>query len=60
MRGHYASRLRLRIDIAVTVLMAVIGVYLWRSPESRWYGMALLGLSGTFALMLIAAFGIIP
>jgi hypothetical protein len=60
MRAHYASRLRLRIDIAVTVLMAVIGVYLWRSPESPWYGMALLGLSGTFALMLIAAFGIIP
>ena len=60
MRAHYASRLRLRIDIAVTVLMAVIGVYLWRSPESRWYGIALLGLSGTFALMLIAAFGIIP
>ena len=60
MRAHYASRLRLRIDIVVTVLMAVIGVYLWRSPESRWYGMALLGLSGTFALMLIAAFGIIP
>ena len=60
MRAHYASRLRLRIDIAVTVLMAVIGVYLWRSPESPWYGMALLSLSGTFALMLVAAFGIIP
>jgi hypothetical protein len=60
MRAHYASRLRLRIDIAVTVLMAVIGVYFWRSPDSRWYGMALLGLSGTFALMLITAFGIIP
>jgi hypothetical protein len=42
---HNAMRLRLRIDIAVTVSMAVIGVYLWRSPESRWYGMALLGNS---------------
>lgn len=60
MRAHYASRLRLRLDIAVTVLMAVIGVYLWRSPESRWYGMALVGISGTLALMLITAFGIIP
>ena len=60
MRAHYASRLRLRLDIAVTVSMALIGVYLWRPPESHWYGMALVGISGIFALVLIMAFGIVP
>jgi len=60
MRAHYAQRLRLWLDIPVTVLTATFGIYLWRSTEPRWYGMAALGISVIFAMMLVAAFCIIP
>ncbi len=60
MRLHYASRLRLRLDIVVTVLTAAIGAYLWRSSTSRGYGIALIVISGIFASALVAAFAIIP
>ena len=60
LRAHYASRLRLRLDIVVTVILAGIGAYLWRSQELHLLGLALVVLSVGFALMLIAAFTIIP
>jgi hypothetical protein len=59
MRAHYASRLRLPLDIAVVVVVAVIGVYELRSGSQR-FGIALLTLSGIFALMLVSAFAVIP
>jgi YcxB-like protein len=59
MRAHYASRLRLPLDIAVVVGSAVLGAYELRSG-SRTFGIVLLCLSGIFALMLVAAFAIIP
>ena len=59
MRAHYASRLRLPLDIAVVVVVAGIAAYEWRSG-SQGLGIALLCLSGIFALMLVAAFAIIP
>jgi hypothetical protein len=60
MRAHYASRLRLRFDIVVTVAMMVLGVYFWRSPASHRYGIALVSIAAAFALMLVAAFAVIP
>lgn len=60
MRAHYASRLRLRLDITVVIVTAGVGAYLWRSPGSRWYGMAAVGVSAAFALMLVSAFTVIP
>lgn len=60
MRAHYASRLRLRLDVAVVIATAAVGVYLWLSPDSRWYGMAAVGISAVFVLMLVAAFTVIP
>ncbi len=59
MRAHYASRLRLPLDIAVIVGLAVLGAYEWRSG-SHGFGITLLCVSGIFALMLVAAFAIIP
>ena len=32
LRVHYASRLRLRLDIVVAIVLVGIGAYLWRSP----------------------------
>jgi len=32
LRTHYASRLRLRLDVVVIVILAGIGAYSWRSP----------------------------
>jgi hypothetical protein len=58
-RSHYASRLRLPLDIAVIVGVAVLGAYEWRSG-SRPFGITLLCMSGVFALMLFAAFALIP
>lgn len=60
MRAHYASRLRLRLDIVVIVVTVAFGAYLWRSPNSHLYGMVVVGIAAAFALMLVAAFAIIP
>lgn len=56
LRGHYASQLRLRLDIFLIVVLASAGVFLWPSP----FGVAFVFFSGVFALVLIAAFTIIP
>ena len=59
MRAHYASRLRLPLDIA-----AIVGVAVLVAREvlsgSDGFGITLLSVSGIFALMLVAAFTIIP
>lgn len=60
LRAHYASRLRLRLDIVVAVVLAVVGAYLWRSPSLHWFGVAGVVISVVFSLMLVAAFTIIP
>lgn len=59
MRAHYASRLRLPLDIAVTLGVAVFGAYEWRQG-SHAFGITLLCVSGIFALILVAAFAVIP
>jgi hypothetical protein len=58
-RAHYASRFRLPLDIAVILGVTFIGAYEWRLG-SHGFGITLLCVSGIFALMLVAAFGIIP
>ena len=58
-RAHYASRLRLPLDIAVIAGVAALGAYEWRSG-SHGFGITLLCVSGIFALMLVAAFAVIP
>jgi hypothetical protein len=60
MRAHYASRLKVKLDIIVALAGALLGFYLWRSPDSRWWGTGLLCLSAILLLMLIAAFAVIP
>jgi len=59
MRTHYAERLRLRLDLAVIVVVAVLGAYQWHTG-SRGFGITLLCVSGIFALILVAAFAVIP
>jgi hypothetical protein len=59
MRAHYASRLRLPLDIAVVIGMAGLGVYELRSA-SYTLGIVMLITSGVFTLMLVAAFFVIP
>jgi len=58
-RAHYASRLRLPLDLVATIVLAGIGVYEWRSG-SPVFGIILLCISGAFAILLIAAFTVIP
>src|SRR5262245_34094208 len=60
LRAHYASHLRLRLDIVVTVVLACVGAYLWRSPNLHWLGLTCVVISAAFALMLVAAFTVIP
>jgi hypothetical protein len=60
LRSHYASHLRLRLDIAVTVFLAGSGVYLWHLPRGHWLGIACVVIAITFGLMLVAAFTVIP
>ncbi len=60
MRAHVASRLRLKLDIAVVVATALLAVCLWQSPDLYWYSRALVGLLVVFVLILIAAFSVVP
>ena len=60
LRSHYASHLRLRLDIVVTVVLVGIGAYLWRSPSLHWFGQVCVVVAVAFALMLVAAFTVIP
>jgi hypothetical protein len=60
LRAHYASYLRLRLDLVVVVVVGIAGAYLWRSSGSHWLSMAFICVSGIFALMLLAAFVVIP
>lgn len=60
LRAHYASQLRLPLDVAVVVVVASTGAYLWRSPDLHWLGLTCVVLSSVFALMLVAAFVVIP
>jgi YcxB-like protein len=59
LRAHYSTRLRLPLDIAVTVAVAIVGMYELRSG-SRAFGITLLCLAVVFALILVAAFIVIP
>jgi hypothetical protein len=60
LRAHYASRLRLRLDVAVAIGVAGLGVYLWQSAATHWFGVACVSAAILFALMLVAAFTVIP
>ena len=60
LRAHYASHLRLRLDIVVTVVLAGIGAFLCRSASLHWLGVACVVVSVAFALMLVAAFTVVP
>ena len=60
LRAHYASHLRLRLDIVVTVVLFGVGIYLCCSPSLRWLGIACVIIASVFALLLVAAFAVIP
>ena len=59
MRAHYKNRLRLPLDIVLISILVVLGAYLWNSG-SQASATALFCVAGLFALMLIAAFLVIP
>jgi YcxB-like protein len=60
LRAHYTSRLQLRLDIVAAIVLLVLGVYLWHSPDLDWLGKACVAVSAVFVLILIAAFIVIP
>jgi len=60
MRAHLLSELRLRLDILVCVIGFASGCYLWRFSELKLLGQIAVGGSVLFALLLIAAFTVLP
>lgn len=60
LRAHYASRLRLRVDLFVTVVVVLCGAYLWSTPSWHWLGVGFVTIAVVFVLILIAAFTVIP
>src|SRR3569623_3663542 len=60
LRAQYAAQLRLRLDIPVTAVVCGVGVYLLRSADQYWLGVALIVVAAAFALLLVAAFTVIP
>lgn len=60
MRAHYASRLRLWLDIPAIAAGVFGGFFLWNYPSQRWLSVVLMGSSAILSLMLIAAFLVIP
>lgn len=60
LRAHYRSRLRLPMDFAVMIILVSVGVHFWRSPNAHWLGVVFVCVSAAFAIILIAAFTVIP
>jgi YcxB-like protein len=60
MRAHYASRLNVPVDVGFAVVLAAFGLTFWRSESLHWLGVASLIVAAAFALMLFAAFVVIP
>jgi hypothetical protein len=60
LRAHYSSRLRLRFDIIAAVVAALLGAYFWRLPDYRWLGVICVAASAVLAIILFAAFVVIP
>ncbi|MDR3403375.1 MAG: YcxB family protein [Chthoniobacter sp.] len=60
LRAHFASRLRLRLDVAVVIILVGLGAYLWQSPVTRALGIGCAAVGLLFALLLVAAFTVIP
>jgi hypothetical protein len=55
MRTHYASRLRLPLDVAVVIALSAFGIYELNSG-SKALRIAVLVVSVVFSLMLVAVF----
>ena len=60
LRTHYASHLRLRLDIISSIALFGIGAYLWSSPSLHWFALACIVVAVALALILFAAFTVIP
>jgi hypothetical protein len=60
LRAHYSSRLRVRFDIVAAIVVALLGVYSWRSPDYHWLSVVCLLSSVVLVLILFAAFVVIP
>jgi hypothetical protein len=60
LRAHYASRLRLWLDIPAIVVTGIAGVYFWRSPDLHWVSIVSMSASGLLLLILALAFIVIP
>jgi hypothetical protein len=60
LRAHYATRFRLKLDIVVALVLVGVAIYSWRSPSQHWLSLVCGFVSVGFALMLTAAFTIIP
>lgn len=60
LRAHYASQLRLPLDILVIIVLIGAGFYFWRSPKLHWLAVGGIALALIFATVLIVAFTVIP
>jgi hypothetical protein len=59
-RASHASRLHLKLDVTLTFVLAGIGIYCWYLVSPHWVGALFLVVSVGFAILLIAAFTVIP
>jgi len=57
LRAHYASRLRLRWDIVVAIVLAGCGAYLWQSPGTHWLGVGCMVVAGVFGAINLPSTG---
>jgi YcxB-like protein len=60
LRAHYSSRLKVRLDIFACIVVGLLGVYSWRSPDYHWLSVICVAASAVLALVLFAAFVVIP
>jgi hypothetical protein len=60
MRAHYRSHLRVWRDVIVVILGGAAAAELWKSANFRWLSITLFGVLSVFALLMVAAFTLIP
>ena len=57
MRAHYATRINVKLDVAVAIGAALLGTCLWQFLDSPYLGVGLMCLSIIFTVMLLGVFG---
>lgn len=58
--ANFGSPVRLWLDFAVVIVVAIAGLYCWELAGAKWIGILFVSLSAVFAVVLLMGLVIVP